>query len=68
MGGLSTNKYGGSQSGSYTVNGNSLTSMGHVTLTIPGDSVTFAFRSDSSGYGQGYGYYAIVTGVESVAT
>ena len=56
------NKFGGNQSGSYTVNGNSLTSMGHTTLTIPGDTVTFGFRSDGSGYGQGYGYYAIVSG------
>ena len=55
------NKFGGRQTGSYTVNGNSLTSMGHCTLTIPGDSVTFGFKSDSSGYGAGYGYYAIVS-------
>ena len=63
MGGLSTNKYGGNQSGSYTVNGNSLTNMGHTTLTIPGDTVTFGFKSDGSGYGQGYGYYAKITGI-----
>ena len=57
------NKFGGTQSDSYTVNGNSLTSMGHSTLTIPGDTVTFGLESDSSGYGQGYGYFAIITGV-----
>ena len=62
----STNKYGGSSLsgvtfGTYTVNGNTLTNMGHVTLTIPGDTVTFAFRSDGSGCGQGYGYYAIIS-------
>lgn len=56
------NKFGGSQSGSYTVNGNSLTNMGHCTLTISGDSVTFGFRSDSAGAGAGYGYYAIISG------
>ena len=52
---------GGSQSGSYTVNGNSLTSMGHSTFTISGDTVTFGFKSDGSVVGNGYGYYAIVT-------
>ena len=41
-----------------TLDGNSLGSVGHVTLTIPGDTVTFSFRSDSST--NGYGYYAIV--------
>ena len=62
------NKFGGSQSGSYTVNGNFLTNMGHTTLTIPGDSVTFGFKSDSSGYGKGYGYYAIVSGTCEIKT
>lgn len=28
---------------------------------IDGDTVTFAFWSDGSGYGDGYGYYAVVT-------
>ena len=55
-------KLGGSQSGSYVVNGNSLTRMGHSTFTISGDTVTFGFRSDGVGSGQGYGYYAIITG------
>jgi len=55
-------KLGGSQSGSYTVNGNSLTSMGKSTYTITGDTVTFGFKSDGSLVGNGYGYYAIVTG------
>ena len=32
-----------------------------VTYTVQGDSVTFAWRSDSSGCGDGYGYYATVT-------
>ena len=31
------------------------------TYTVSGDSVTFAWKSDSSGYGDGYGYYAVVT-------
>ena len=56
-----TNKFGGSQSGSYTVNGNNLTNVGYTRLTIPGDSVTFGFKSDSGGAGKGYGYYAIIT-------
>ena len=60
------NKFGGSQTGSYTVNGNSLTNMGHCTLTIDGDSVTFGFKSDGSGYGKGYGYYAIVSGMGTI--
>ena len=54
---------GGIQTGNYTLNGNSLTNMGHSHFTINGESVTFGFKSDSSGYGQGYGYYAIVTTV-----
>ena len=53
-------RLGDSQSGTYEVNGNTLTSMGHKTYTINGDSVTFAFRSDGSGVGAGYGYYAVV--------
>ena len=56
------NKFGGSQSGTYTVNGNTLTRMGHRTLEFEGDTVTFGFRSDSSVVGDGYGYYAVVTG------
>lgn len=32
---------------------------------VEGDSVTFSFRSDSSGYGDGYGYYATVTGYDA---
>ncbi|WP_051646926.1 BspA family leucine-rich repeat surface protein [Sharpea azabuensis] len=31
---------------------------------IDGDSVTFGFRSDYIGIGDGYGYYAIVTGLD----
>ncbi|MBP5204379.1 InlB B-repeat-containing protein [bacterium] len=62
-------RLGGSQSGSYTVNGNSLTNMGHSTFTIHGDTVTFGFKSNASNVGQGYGYYAIITNngpIESV--
>ena len=33
-----------------------------VECDISGDTVTFGFRSDSSGCGNGYGYYAVVTG------
>ena len=32
-----------------------------VTYTVQGDSVTFAWKSDSGGCGDGYGYYATVT-------
>ena len=32
-----------------------------VERDIAGDTVTFGFRSDSSGCGNGYGYYAVVT-------
>lgn len=33
-----------------------------VEFDVPGDAVTFGFKSDSSGCGNGFGYYAIVTG------
>ena len=39
-----------------------------VTFTVEGDSVTFAFRSDGSGAGSGYGYYAVIEGVGLVRT
>lgn len=29
---------------------------------VQGDTVTFGFRSDGSGYGDGFGYYAVVSG------
>ena len=32
-----------------------------VECDIAGDTVTFGFRSDNSGCGNGYGYYAVVT-------
>ena len=57
---FSSNKFGGSQSGTYVVNGNTLTKMGYTKLNIPGNAVTFAFKSDGSVFGEGYGYYAIV--------
>ena len=44
-----TNKFGGT-------NGTT------VECDIEGDTVTFGFRSDYSGWGNGYGYYAVVTG------
>ena len=68
MGGLSSNKYGGSGYGTYTVNGYTLSSMNKKILTINGDTVTFGFRSDGSGVGQGYGYYAIVSAYVSTKT
>ena len=53
-------KYGGVQTGTFEVNTNTLTNMGHETINIDGDSVTFGFVSDSYGCEYGYGYYAIV--------
>lgn len=37
---------------------------GEEELIVNGDSVTFAFRSDGSGLGSGYGYYAEVEKIE----
>lgn len=51
-----TGKYGG---GGHTAAGNT------VECDISSDIVTFAFRSDVSGVGDGYGYYAVVTGFDS---
>ena len=42
--------------------GNHVNSSNTVEFDVAGDSVTFAFKSDSSGCGDGYGYYAVVTG------
>ena len=53
-------EFGGEQTGTYTLNGNELTNMGHDTLIISGNSVTFDFYSDSEDCGNGYGYYATV--------
>ena len=53
-------KLGGEHDGTYGVNGNELTNMGHKKYVIDGDSVTFGFVSDSSVCGDGYGYYATV--------
>ena len=53
-------KLGGEHDGTYGVNGNELTNMGHKKYVIDGDSVTFGFVSDSSICGDGYGYYATV--------
>lgn len=33
-----------------------------VEFDVQGDTVTFGYKSDSSGCGNGYGYYAVVTG------
>ncbi len=33
-----------------------------VECDVEGDTVTFGFKSDGSGCGNGYGYYAVVTG------
>ena len=55
LGGNTTGKYGGGTG--TTVEGD-----------ISGDTVTFAFKSDGGGVGNGYGYYAIITGEGSTAT
>ena len=54
---------GGSYSTSYVVNGNNLNNVGHSTLVVNGDTVTFGFVSDGSASGNGYGYYAMVSGM-----
>ena len=58
-------KLGGSQSNTYVVNGNTLTDIGYSSFVISGDTVTFGFKSDSTGVGKGYGYYAIITAIDS---
>ena len=60
----SYNKFGDSfsYSNSYVVNGNTLNYMGRTQTSVNDESVTFGFYSNGSGYGSGYGYYAIVTG------
>lgn len=40
---------------------------GEKELIIKGDSATFCFRSDHSGVGSGYGYYAIITGAKIIS-
>ena len=51
LGNNTTGKYGG---GSHTATSNT------VEGDIDGDTVTFAFKSDGSSVGDGYGYYVIV--------
>lgn len=47
---------------SYRGGGGSHTAASNTAeFDVDGDSVTFAYRSDGSGYGDGYGYYAVVT-------
>ena len=60
-GNVLASKLGGGQSGTYTVNGNTLSGVGYMRLTVPGNTVTFSFRSDGSGVGNGFGYYAVIT-------
>ena len=52
-----TNKLGG---------GNATSASNTKTYTVEGDTVTFAFKSDGGGYGDGYGYYAVITGYEEL--
>lgn len=53
---------GNSISGTYNTNGYTGT-FNHIELTVTGDTVTFAFKSDSSV--TGYGYFAIITNAGS---
>ncbi len=56
-------KLGGVQYGNYSLNGKILNNMGHKQYIISGNSATFGFTSsDENAPGNGYGYYAIVTG------
>ncbi len=67
----SVQKLGGAQYGSYTVNGNSLTSMGYNNYSISGKTATFGFKSDRSNAGKGYGYYSMIkpsSGTASIST
>ena len=41
--------------------------MGRIASGLYGDTVTFSFKSDGSGYGDGYGYYAVITGTGKAA-
>ena len=45
--------------------GNHVNASNTKEYTVNGDTVTFAFRSDSSGCGDGYGYWAKVSGIAS---
>lgn len=53
-------KLGGYFYKTYNVNGYSIVNADKKSFTVDGDSVTFGFRSDGSGVGQGYGYYAVI--------
>lgn len=44
--------------------GNHTSASNTAEFDVDGDSVTFSFRSDGSGYGDGYGYYAVITQAE----
>lgn len=39
---------------------------GSATYVVEGDTVTFAFRSDVGGVGDGFGYYATVASIDSI--
>lgn len=54
-------KLGGYYSDSYVVNGNTISNVGYSHYDISNESVTFGFRSDGGGSGDGYGYYAIAS-------
>ena len=61
-------KLGGYWYNNYTVNGYSLTNVGKKIFGVNGDTVTFGFRSDGSVVGDGFGYYAIITGTSRTLT
>lgn len=60
-------KLGGSQTGTYTVNNNTLNNVGYKKIIINGDTVTFGFKSGNSYANYNYGYYAIISGVSGTA-
>ena len=66
-GSSTSGKLGGPQYGSYSLNGNLLNNMGHKQYIINGNTATFSFTSSSGNFsGDGYGYYAMVTGYGTV--
>ena len=55
------------QDGTYEINGNTVTNIGHDQFTIDGDTVTFGFWSSGNEVVNGYGYYAVVRGFGAAA-
>ena len=51
--------YCSEENGTFTINGNSVSNVGHEEFTVNGNTVTFGFATYSN---EGYGYYAVVKG------